>query len=229
MSELYSTTLFSSANLIAYYRLEGNSNDSKNSNNGSDTNITYNASYGKYNQGASFNGSSSFISLGTGSSFDCDTTVSLVAWIYPTTVSGTKSIIHDATSGAAQGQYALTLSNQILNFRWGNGVTAATYATSSNVITTANTWYHVAGVRDGSGYVTLYVNGSSVSGSFTSGSNATAVYSSPQGLSIGRYGAYSGDYFSGYIDDVGIFNSALTAGNITELYRSTFIPRIIWF
>lgn len=50
-------------NLEANWSMEGNSNDNKGSNNGSDTAMTYNNSYGKYLQGALFNGTTSKILL----------------------------------------------------------------------------------------------------------------------------------------------------------------------
>ncbi|MEK7174285.1 MAG: hypothetical protein AAB759_01355, partial [Patescibacteria group bacterium] len=58
-SELYSTSFFSDSNLLNYYRFEGNSNDSKGSNNGTDTNISYSSSYGKFGQGSLFQTASS--------------------------------------------------------------------------------------------------------------------------------------------------------------------------
>jgi len=64
-NELYTNPLYSDANLISYYRFEGNSNDAKNVNNGSDTSVSYGTSYGKFNQGASYNGTSSFTDIGT--------------------------------------------------------------------------------------------------------------------------------------------------------------------
>jgi hypothetical protein len=62
--EMYSTPLFSDSNLASYYRFEGNSNDAKGSNNGSDTSISYGSSYGEFGQGASFNGGSSEMDMG---------------------------------------------------------------------------------------------------------------------------------------------------------------------
>ena len=64
--------------------LNGNSNDSSgNSNNGTDTDITYGQAYGKFGQGASFNGSSSKISLPD--NFDFGTSgLTVLSWIKTT-------------------------------------------------------------------------------------------------------------------------------------------------
>lgn len=53
-----------SINLARLYHLNGNSIDySGNGQNGADTNISYAAAYGKFGQGAAFNGSSSKINI----------------------------------------------------------------------------------------------------------------------------------------------------------------------
>ncbi|NTW32789.1 MAG: hypothetical protein HGB12_09215 [Bacteroidetes bacterium] len=51
--ELYLTPLYNDANLVSYWRFEGNSNDSKGSNNGTDhgSNVGYSSGYGKFGQG----------------------------------------------------------------------------------------------------------------------------------------------------------------------------------
>lgn len=55
MAELNSLpTLLANANLLYYWRYEGNANDEKNARNGTDLNVAYNASYGKYGQGVAF-------------------------------------------------------------------------------------------------------------------------------------------------------------------------------
>ena len=43
-------------NLISYWKFEGNSNDSIGANNGTDTTVSYNSSYGKIGQGVNTNG-----------------------------------------------------------------------------------------------------------------------------------------------------------------------------
>ena len=48
-------------NLVSYYKMEGNSNDSVGSNNGTDTSVTYSAGNGKIGEGAGFASSSTII------------------------------------------------------------------------------------------------------------------------------------------------------------------------
>jgi len=63
--EISQSGLFSDANLISYYDLEGNSTDQVGSNDGTDNNITYSSGNGYFGQGAGFNGTNSYIALGT--------------------------------------------------------------------------------------------------------------------------------------------------------------------
>lgn len=79
--ELYTHPLFSDANLQSYWRMEGNSNDAKGANNGTDTSISYNASYGKFGQGADFNGTSSKIVIGN--VFNYTSAITVGIWIKP--------------------------------------------------------------------------------------------------------------------------------------------------
>ena len=78
----------------------------------------------------------------------------------------------------------------------------------------ANTWYHVA-ITYNSGSLTLYVNGAQ-SGSTVTGTN------SKNGFTLGG-GADSGSLypFTGYVDDLRIFTSVLTAAQISNIYTTT--------
>jgi RHS repeat-associated protein len=62
-SELSQTTLATDPSLISYYRMEGNSSDSKGINNGLDTNVTYSVGSGRFGQGTHYNGTASVDTL----------------------------------------------------------------------------------------------------------------------------------------------------------------------
>ncbi len=87
----------------------------------------------------------------------------------------------------------------------------------------ANTWYHIVGVWDGVHH-TLYVNG--LQDGQISNSNGIPNRPTPDYFSIGsiQYGGNgtttfpSGAY--GSMDDIGIWNRALTQQEITDLYNS---------
>lgn len=79
-----------------------------------------------------------------------------------------------------------------------------------------NTWYHVAVTYNNStGAVQLYVNGSLAdSASLPASSIQTNTYN----LGIGRDGRF-GDQYTGVMDEVRIYNSVLTAGEINAIYN----------
>ena len=99
-----------------------------------------------------------------------------------------------------------------LYFNVRNG--GATFLTV-NVANADNTWHHVVGICDGSSSK-VYVNGSvAASGTLPSLSSTGA-----NNLVIGYIPPLSGNYCSGLIDEVAIFNSALSASDITAIYNS---------
>lgn len=78
------------------------------------------------------------------------------------------------------------------------------------------TWYHLVGVRDGD-EVKLYLDGKLVS---TTEAGPADVSTGP--LSVGRaqYAAEKGDFWNGSIDQVSVFDRALTADEVSALHDS---------
>ena len=97
-----------------------------------------------------------------------------------------------------------------LEIRAGAGST--TYVDGIYEFTDTFQWYHVAVTMDSSNILTIYVNGNyDNSGSKTPGTPGT--------LSIGRYGG-GGYHFNGLIDEVRIYNRALSPAEILQHYNS---------
>lgn len=84
---------------------------------------------------------------------------------------------------------------------------------------TVNTWTHSVATVSGN-QLTAYVNGVSV-GSCT---NSGGVGANPIG-EIGRYNNHYGQYFQGLIDDVRVYNRALTAQEVGDLFKSGIVMR----
>ncbi len=83
-----------------------------------------------------------------------------------------------------------------------------------------NTWYYVAVTSDGSGNRCLYVNGVCEA----SATDQPFGQSQPN-FYIGAAAANNGLYFPGDIDDVNIYNRALSAQEIQELYAGASIAQ----
>ena len=98
-------------------------------------------------------------------------------------------------------------------FDVGNG-TGEGLANWSQVLS-PNTWYHYVGTYDGTN-VYAYINGQQVGSGPLSGDMAISSYP----VNIGRNPAYDGDYFKGLVDDVRIYNRALTPKEVLTLYNS---------
>ncbi|MFE9014637.1 LamG-like jellyroll fold domain-containing protein [Streptomyces cyaneofuscatus] len=77
-------------------------------------------------------------------------------------------------------------------------------------------WYHLVGVRQG-GEAKLYVDGKLAA---TTGAGPADVSTGP--LSVGRaqYAGVKGDFWNGSVDQVGVYDKALTADEVTALYGS---------
>ena len=199
----------------AYFKLDNSAEDSKGTNNGTESNIEYR--FGRYGQAAVFNGSNSIISIPQPT---LSGGFSLSAW-FKTTSSGFQSIITmGGTNGvAAAGLNLFTNSGNVIT-SFGSG-SAEGYTTNPSTAVNTGNWFHAvittAGLSSGN-TVNLYLNGVLVgTGTVPSGGINTTSYTS--GFSIGgrNMGGSLSTYFNGYIDQVRIFASTLSAANVLKL------------
>ena len=91
-------------------------------------------------------------------------------------------------------------------------------------VVSANTWYHLVVVFNGSGVAAadklkLYINGANTSMTF-SGMNITTLADSTDPLRVGEFTGL-GRRLAGLIDDVRVYNRALSATEITDLANGT--------
>jgi Concanavalin A-like lectin/glucanases superfamily len=212
--DLSQTPLGSDPSLVANYRFEGNSNDSKGSNNGTDLNIAYGASFGRFGQGASFNGSSSSIQVSSPTGLPVgnhDSTIN--AWFYPTTASeiGTCGISWGAEGNNQMAGIGLSPS----------GATALFWLGYSNDVWTpwtysANAWYMITATYTATTrQVQFYING------LAQGAPQTLANTPNVGstfLMMGKQRPSNPAYYQGSMDDVSIFSRVLTPKEISNLY-----------
>ena len=169
---------------------------------------------GKIGQGLKFNGSSAYVSLGTGLDNNGEMTIS--AWIRTTNVSaGTRQIVANGSSDGTQQDYTFEINRTArkLSTIWGNNVILTGNATLS-----VNTWYHAVMVRSGSSgnwAVKFYLNGNQDN----SGTTAINPNATNENTAIGRGGGWASQFFSGTLDDVRIYNRVLSASEVKQLYN----------
>ena len=163
---------------------------------------------------AVFNGSSSYIDTNT--TFTPDL-MSFSAWVKTNTISPATAKQIISNRGGAGTNYlgidvGITPNGNIYN-RFDNGGSRGD-SNSDTVPIPLNTWTHLAFTIDMSNSIQkVYKNGVFVYQETTSGSIASG-----NDFYIGRY--FSGaDYWEGSIDQVRIFNKALDAGEILQLYN----------
>jgi hypothetical protein len=157
------------------------------------------------------NGTGSYLSVGNESNFDFTNAMTVACWIKPDTF--------DATWQAfvCKGDYSWRLhrsgDTNSINFAC-NGLSQLDVAGTTNV--NDGQWHHVVGIYDGANLY-VYVDGN-LDGSIAS---TGQIANTNDPVHIGSNASMSGREFKGLIDDVCIFNRALTAEEIGTLYTST--------
>lgn len=168
---------------------------------------------GKYGYAGSFNGSGAYIETTNNTSLQVTNGFTLSVWIYPTSVNTYYQIVSKfGTSGNWAYQMGLAPVGNLRTDISGDGATYQGLVTSSSPVAT-NTWSYVAFTFK-SGQVVFYVNGfqiysltSSVTSIFNSGNTKVNIGRDPVGI----------QYFPGLIDDVRIYNYALTQSEIQNV------------
>lgn len=201
------------AGLVGGWHLNGSSTDfSGNNNHGTDTAITYSQANGKFGQGAGFNGSTSKIAHGL-TNFPLTTSArTQMAWVKLAAQPATNANFYIMTYGAGSTNnmsafiYKDTSGTKYLSFGGYANDKDTAYTLSNNV------WYHLAQTVSGT-TVSHYVNGNLVGSGSISAPNTT---SSSGYIGIAFDGASAP--FNGAIDEVLIFNRALSAQEIRRMY-----------
>ncbi|MGB3607523.1 HYR domain-containing protein [Psychroserpens sp.] len=142
---------------------------------------------------------------------------SLEAWIKTDNVSGSKTIMSKRNGNALTSGYDLMLVNNRLRFRWNNAA-----GLQSNQTLNSSKWYHVAVTFNGSNTYTLFIDGFSV-GSTTSG---TIPSVNTNRFIIGatdRTNTTPNNFFGGAIDEVRIWDSALTQTQIRQMMNQELV------
>jgi len=199
---------------IATYRFENNEDDLSGNYDGTGTAIQYAA--GRYGQAASFNVSTSRVELASTIATTLRTAAAfgISCWIKPSTGNSFGEVVH--------------LLNDIyilIAYKSDNKIEARIYNSSvvlSSVITSStydlDVWHHIVWTADTNG-ANLYVNNAfegtaSWDGTFDTYSNSTYKHNL-----FGSNSLTGGSPFYGSIDQVRIFNKALSAAEVTTLYN----------
>jgi hypothetical protein len=216
----------SSNGLVGWWPFNGNANDeSGNGNNGTVFgSLLSNDRFGNINSSYSFDGNNNYINIGSNILFTNEYTFS--AWVYiDSSIIKPRSVIISKLQSTGVYQYKgseLNINNEQHFLTIQGNDTLYNYFEDTTNIVSLNQWTHIIATYDGQ-FIRHYVNGNIID-------STTAYYLAD---SIGNpvfIGARPFDtngpywFMNGIIDDIGIWNRALTQQEITNLYTSSTPP-----
>ena len=210
--------------LVAFYPFNGNFNDeSGNGNHGTPNNVGFAVDrFGRTNRAVSFAGNSSSFVKVTSTNLDLPPDFTVSVWINYTAGAGTEGPRIISTSGYEITTDSVFVTNRHINFdntlASGSGFTSVS---SSNGIV-AGVWSHVVAVRVGN-ELRLYINGN-LAGSVST--SQPPDYSRGFVPEIGGNSGNDSDNYAGLIDDLRIYNRALPANEVAQLYVVESVPRV---
>lgn len=162
----------------------------------------------------SFTGSNSFVVIPTGDIIGTRTTLTVSAWVKPSTLTKTHAVYGEFSAGSNTRNFLLINGGGQLAFdQW----TPSGGQLASPTPLRENAWQHVAYVQNGTAR-SLYIDGILVASD-----SSAEVYtgSSPTEARIGYRTGDSGYTFNGNIDSVHVFTKSLTAHEVGQLYVAT--------
>jgi len=162
----------------------------------------------------SFDGSNDAVSIGLGGLVGTTPKLTVSAWINVKGGENTlKAIVSDTVSQASF-HFQLDTDNKLQVYFY--GPSRQPFSTTLFNSANFNKWFYGVGVWDGT-YGRIYVNGIQ-EGITSAGSGSIAA---PYNMFIGE-GFNLGRFFNGLIDDVRIYNRALSAGEVMALYLQSY-------
>ncbi|MET1084645.1 MAG: LamG domain-containing protein, partial [Burkholderiales bacterium] len=165
-----------------------------------------------------FDGKDDWVTVNATSRLNLTTAMTLEAWVFPTTTSGVRDIL--IKEGSNVDIYNLYARN------WrgrpeSNAFLGGKNRVAEGIALPANVWTHVAGTYDGM-TLRLFINGVQTASTPISGPIATST--GP--LRIGGTSLW-GEFFQGYIDEVRVYNRALTQDEILADSKTAVVGLVL--
>ncbi|MBI3853371.1 MAG: immunoglobulin domain-containing protein [Verrucomicrobia bacterium] len=197
------------SNLVSWWQAEGNASDAKGTNHGT---LVGNTAYsgGQVGKAFSFDGSGDAVQIGNPASLQLQS-FTIDAWIKrSSTTQASLSAGGGLVFGYNTGGYALGFLDDGHLFLSKVGISQVT----SGAQVTDTNFHHVAVTKTGN-TVVFYVDGAA----FAAAAFAS-VFSFTSGAAIGALGGNSANSFLGLIDEIDVFNRALSASEVLAIYNA---------
>jgi hypothetical protein len=198
--------------LVGYWSMDGQTISgttvkdlSGNNNNG--TNNGAAQAVGKRGQALSFNGTSDYLDVGSIAMAD-NTSWAVSTWFYPTG-SSYQALVGNTYTSSSYGRIQIRYNDLYMFYNDANG--GINWNVGSGM--PSNTWHHAIIICNGtdSNNLELYLDGVSLGYKTLADSGWTAKY-------LGKSGSSS--YWSGAMDEVRVYNRAISADEVGQLYRT---------
>ena len=160
---------------------------------------------GKFGQALSFDGVNDWVTVADANSLDLTTGMTIEAWVFPTATRPWQTVaLKESAGGLAYSLYAQEQAARPL----AQVHTVADMSATGTTSLPLNAWTHLASTYDGAN-LRLFVNGIQVRSVAVTG----AMPASADPLRFGGNAVW-GEWFSGRLDEIRIYNRALTAAAI---------------
>jgi hypothetical protein len=183
------------------------------------------------NKAYSFDGTNDYINVQNNASLQIVNAITLSAWVRPDTIFSVPQtfggrIIDKCTVGGTDG-YLLDLGANVNGISGGQEKRARFIGVNNNAFSTefytaSYIWYYISLTFDGTS-AKFYVNG--ILDTINSLPGALQINNLP--LRFGGHNQQNNSWFFGKIDDIGIWNRALTQQEITDLYNGNICYQTI--
>jgi hypothetical protein len=213
--------------LVGYWPFSGNANDqSVNLNNGSVSGAILSSDrFGNPNSAYNFNGTSDYISVPDNSTLSGFNDMSISVWIKMNQFSGIQTFVskwfYVLNCGSNSDNYALAIINNSITSATNNNNTTA-FSSPQNLVTSdLNVWKHIVFVSNATQGQFIYINGVLTGSTVVPGAICNSTNPLIFGAAIPTF-----RFFDGGLDDIGIWNRALTPCEISRLYTSSLSPTL---
>jgi hypothetical protein len=210
--------------LVGWWPFSGNANDeSGNGNNGTNSGATLVSDrFGVSNKAYSFNGTSNSISIKDASNLRLQSgTIS--CWLRYSSSAKMQVLQKIDFNTAINQNYDIetneNIGNILIRGNYGkacSSVGGGPFCSTTGQTLNNNQWFHYVGVMDASKQY-IYINGKLI-GTFTMTGSMSACVGGD--LLLGRGWKSFPNWYKGELDDLGIWNRALTQAEVTDLYNA---------